>query len=99
PDVSALPADERERRRALGCPPFGHLVRVLVTGRTPTSTVRALDELRARAPESMIGPAVLPRLRGRSGPQLIAKTASPRHVAARLAELLSAAAPAMRAAG
>ena len=98
-DVAGFLAEELERRRALGYPPFGHLVRVLVTGRTPTSTVRALGELRARAPESMLGPAVLPRLRGRYRAQLIAKTDSPRHVAARLAELLSAAAPAMRAAG
>ncbi len=98
-DVAGFLAEELERRRALGYPPFGHLVRVLVTGRTSTSTSRALEELRDRAPGSMLGPAPLPRLRGRHRAQLIAKTDTPRLVAARLAQLLAAAAPAMRAAG
>ncbi len=98
-DVAGFLAEELERRRALGYPPFGHLVRVLVTGRTSTSTSRALEELRDRAPGSMLGPAPLPRLRGRYRAQLIAKTDTPRLVAARLGQLLAAAAPAMRAAG
>jgi primosomal protein N' len=44
----------------------------------------------------LLGPAPLLRLRGRHRWQLVAKTASPRRLAARAAALLSAAAPAMR---
>ena len=49
--------------------------------------------------DELTGPAPLLRLRGRYRAQLIAKTDAPRRVAGRAAQLLSAAAPAMRRAG
>jgi primosomal protein N' (replication factor Y) len=99
-DVGGFLAGELERRRELGYPPFRHLVRVLVAGPEPEPTVRVLEELRDRLRDpGLLGPAPLLRLRGRYRAQLIAKTERPRSIAARAADLLSAAAPAMRKAG
>jgi primosomal protein N' len=57
----------------------------------------ALEEVKAGIPGvDLLGPAVLLRLRGRHRAQLVAKTESPRRVAARAARLLAAAAPNMR---
>jgi len=47
----------------------------------------------------VLGPGPLFRLRGRHRAQLIVKTEQPRRVAGRAAELLAAAAPAVRKAG
>jgi primosomal protein N' len=47
----------------------------------------------------VLGPAPLLRLRGRHRAQLLAKTSSPRPVAARIAQLLAAASPAMSRVG
>jgi primosomal protein N' len=60
-----------------------------------------LGELRAELERAggeaeLLGPAPLLRLRGRHRAQLLAKTGSPRPLAALAARLLSAAAPAMR---
>jgi primosomal protein N' (replication factor Y) (superfamily II helicase) len=99
-DVAGFLAGELERRRALGYPPFRHLVRVLVSGPEPEPTLRALEELKAGLPEfELLGPAPLLRLRGRHRAQLVGKTDRPRALASRAAALLSAAAPAMRRAG
>jgi primosomal protein N' (replication factor Y) (superfamily II helicase) len=100
-DVARFLAGELERRRALGYPPFRHLVRVVVAGPEPEAPVRALEELRAGLPAAadVLGPAPLLRLRGRFRAQLVAKTERPRVVAARAGRLLAAAAPAMRRAG
>jgi primosomal protein N' (replication factor Y) (superfamily II helicase) len=98
-DVPRFLAGELERRRELGYPPFRHLVRVLVTGSEPERVSRALEEVRAGLPGDVLGPAPLFRLRGRHRGQLVVKTDEPRRVAARAAQLLSAAAPAMRKAG
>jgi len=99
-DVPRFLADELERRRELGYPPFRHLVRVLVTGPDAQSPLRLLNELRpGLAGAEVLGPAPLFRLRGRHRAQLVAKTDEPRRVASRAAQLLSAAAPAMRRAG
>jgi primosomal protein N' (replication factor Y) len=100
-DVARFLAGELERRRALGYPPFRHLVRVVVAGPEPDAPVRALEELRAALPAvaEVLGPAPLLRLRGRHRAQLVAKTERPRAVAARAGRLLAAAAPAMRRAG
>ncbi|MGB2952114.1 MAG: primosomal protein N' [Gaiellaceae bacterium] len=99
-DVPAFLAGELERRRALGYPPFRHLVRVLVAGPDAAAPHRALEELRCGlAGADVLGPAPLFRLRGRHRAQLVAKTEEPRRIAARVAHLLSAAAPAMRRAG
>ncbi|HKT43757.1 MAG TPA: primosomal protein N' [Gaiellaceae bacterium] len=99
-DVAGFLAEELERRRALGYPPFAHLVRIVVTGPEQSDTVRALEELKAGlAGHELLGPAPLLRLRGRHRAQLVGKTERPRALAARAAALLSAAAPAMRRAG
>ena len=100
-DVARFLADELERRRALGYPPFRHLVRIVVAGPEPEAPVRALEELRAGLPAAaeVLGPAPLLRLRGRHRAQLVAKTERPRAVAGRAGRLLAAAAPAMRRAG
>jgi len=99
-DVAGFLAGELERRRALGYPPFRHLVRVLVSGPDLADATRALEELKAGLPEfELLGPAPLLRLRGRHRAQLVGKTDRPRALASRAATLLAAAAPAMRKAG
>jgi primosomal protein N' (replication factor Y) (superfamily II helicase) len=99
-DVAGFMASELERRRALGYPPFRHLVRVLVSGPEQADPTRALEELKAGLPEfELLGPAPLLRLRGRHRAQLVGKTDRPRALASRAAALLAAAAPAMRRAG
>jgi primosomal protein N' (replication factor Y) (superfamily II helicase) len=99
-DVAGFLAGELERRRALGYPPFRHLVRVLVSGPELADATRALEELKAGLPEfDLLGPAPLLRLRGRHRAQLVGKTDRPRALASRAAALLAAAAPAMRRAG
>jgi primosomal protein N' len=73
---------------------------VLVSGRSATEPLRALTELRARlADNDIVGPASLPRLRGRHRAQLIVKTDAPRGVAGQAGRWLAAAAAAMRQAG
>jgi primosomal protein N' (replication factor Y) (superfamily II helicase) len=99
-DVAGFLAGELERRRALGYPPFRHLVRVLVSGPELVDATRVLEELKAGLPEyELIGPAPLLRLRGRHRAQLVGKTDRPRALASRAAALLAAATPAMRRAG
>jgi primosomal protein N' (replication factor Y) (superfamily II helicase) len=99
-DVAGFLAGELERRRALGYPPFRHLVRVLVSGPELADATRALEELKAGLPDfELLGPAPLLRLRGRHRAQLVGKTDRPRALASRAATLLAAAAPAMRRAG
>ena len=99
-DVAGFLADELERRRALGYPPFRHLVRIVVTGPELDDAMRALEELKAGlGGDELLGPAPLLRLRGRHRAQLVGKTDQPRRLATRAAALLAAAAPAMRRAG
>ena len=99
-DVAGFLAGELERRRALGYPPFRHLVRIVVSGPEHADATRALEELKAGLPEfELLGPAPLLRLRGRHRAQLVGKTDRPRALASRAAALLAAAAPAMRRAG
>jgi primosomal protein N' (replication factor Y) len=96
-DVGRFLTEELERRRALGYPPFSHLVRIVVTGPELEPVVRALDELKAGIHGTeLLGPAPLLRLRGRHRAQLVAKTEHPRRIASQAARLLAAAAPAMR---
>jgi primosomal protein N' (replication factor Y) len=99
-DVAGFLAEELARREALGYPPFRHIVRVLVSGRTSDMPLRALTELKSRLPgDGVVGPAALPRLRGRHRAQLVAKTDAPRTVAAQAGRWLAAAAVSMRKAG
>jgi primosomal protein N' (replication factor Y) (superfamily II helicase) len=99
-DVRGFLDGELERRRALGYPPFQHLVRIVVTGPELDDAMRALEELKAGlSGADLLGPAPLLRLRGRSRAQLVGKTDRPRALATRAAALLSAAAVPMRRAG
>jgi primosomal protein N' (replication factor Y) len=98
-DVPRFLADELERRRELGYPPFRHLVRVLATAPSENDALALLAELRSGLEGQggdLLGPAPLFRLRGRYRAQLVAKTDEPRRLASRAAQLLAAAAPAMR---
>jgi primosomal protein N' (replication factor Y) (superfamily II helicase) len=99
-DVEGFLTGELDRRRALGYPPFRHLVRIVVSGREPEAPMRALEELKAAlGGDELLGPAPILRLRGRYRAQLVAKTERPGALAARAAKALAAAAPAMRKAG
>jgi primosomal protein N' (replication factor Y) len=99
-DVRGFLGGELERRRALGYPPFRHLVRIVVSGPALGDATRALEELKAGLGDAeLLGPAPLLRLRGRHRAQLVGKTDRPRALATRAAALLAAAAPAMRRAG
>ena len=99
-DVRRFLGEELERRIALGYPPARHLIRVVVSGPELAPVLKALEEVAAAMPGvELLGPAPLFRLRGRYRAQLIAKIDRPRAVATRAAQLLAAAAPAMRRAG
>jgi primosomal protein N' (replication factor Y) len=99
-DVERFLAGELERRRALGYPPFRHLVRILVAGPDAEAPMRVLEELKAELrADDVLGPAPAVRLRGRHRAQLVAKTDRPGTLAARAGRALAAAAPAMRKAG
>jgi primosomal protein N' (replication factor Y) (superfamily II helicase) len=98
-DVQNFLESELRRREALGYPPFRHLVRVVATGPDERGPAALLGELKAGLGADTLGPAPLLRLRGKHRAQLVSKTGEPRRVAARLAQLLSAAAPAMSKAG
>jgi primosomal protein N' (replication factor Y) len=101
-DVPRFLADELARRRELGYPPFRHLVRIVVAGPAENAPRALLEELRdglAGTAGELLGPAPLLRLRGRHRAQLVAKTTEPRRIAAGAAQLLAAAAPAMRRSG
>jgi primosomal protein N' (replication factor Y) len=98
--VAEFLAGELDRRRALGYPPFRHLVSIVVSGPSADGPLTALRELRTRLEGiggvELLGPAPLLRLRGRHRAQLLAKTASPRSVAVPAGRLLGEAAKAMR---
>jgi primosomal protein N' (replication factor Y) (superfamily II helicase) len=101
-DVSRFLAEELDRRRELGYPPFRHLVRVVASGPEGRDPMRLLGEIAAGLAgedADVLGPAPLLRLRGRHRAQLLAKTGGVRAVASRTARLLAAAAPEMRRAG
>ncbi|HKP17151.1 MAG TPA: primosomal protein N', partial [Gaiellaceae bacterium] len=57
-DVEEFLAGELERRRALGYPPFSHLVRIVVAGPEPAAPLKALEELKAAlGGDELLGPA------------------------------------------
>jgi primosomal protein N' (replication factor Y) len=99
--VAEFLAGELERRRALGYPPFCHLIRTVVSGPSDEGPLAVLRELRAGlehvvAGAQILGPAPLLRLRGRQRAQLLVKAKDPRPVSARIARLLEVAAKPMR---
>jgi primosomal protein N' (replication factor Y) (superfamily II helicase) len=98
-DVPRFLTEELERRRELGYPPFRHLVRVVASGPEARGPMRLLGEIGEGVEGDVLGPAPLLRLRGRHRAQLLAKAESPRRIASRIAQLLGAAAPAMRREG
>jgi primosomal protein N' (replication factor Y) len=99
-DVSRFLAEELERRRDLGYPPYRHLVLINTSGPELEPVLRALEEVAGGLDGAdVLGPAPLFRLRGRYRAHLVVKTDHPRAVAARAARLLAAAAPSMRRAG
>jgi len=99
-DVTRFLAEELERRRELGYPPFRHLVRVVADGREAGDAMQLLGEIGVGLDGAdVLGPAPLLRLRGRHRAQLLVKTDRVRPVASRAAQLLAAAAPAMSRAG
>ena len=99
-DVARFLAEELERRRELGYPPFRTSSGSSSPGPSSSRSLRALEELKAGiSGAELLGPAPLLRLRGRYRAQLVAKTEQPRRIASQAAHLLAAAAPAMRRAG
>ena len=75
-DADGFVADELERRRALGYPPFSTLIRVVCLSREPGPEVAAAMAVRERidAPgASVLGPAALFRLKGRDRAQVLVK--------------------------
>ncbi len=99
-DVAGFLAEELSRRRELGYPPFRHLISIVASGADADAPARLLRELNTELTGAdLLGPAPLLRLRGRHRAQLVAKTDQPRALASRAAQLLAAAAPAMRRAG
>ena len=75
-DVKGFLDGELERRRALGYPPFRHLVRIVVSGPEQADALRVLEELKARlGGDELLGPAPLLRLRNRNRAPLVGKTA------------------------
>jgi len=79
-DSAAFAAEELERRRALGYPPFSHLIRIVLAAEQAAPAREAAFELRERlrAPlrasdATLLGPAPLFRLRGRERQVLVIK--------------------------
>ena len=75
-DADGFLAEELSRRRTLGYPPFGSLIRIVcAAGEAPNAdaVARALYERLAIASAAILGPAPLFRLRGRARRQLVIK--------------------------
>ncbi len=77
-DSEGFLAGELERRRALGYPPYGELIRIVCSAQAEGSALRAARELRERLvidEAQVLGPAPLFRLRGRDRAQILVKAA------------------------
>jgi primosomal protein N' (replication factor Y) len=75
-DSDAFIEQELIRRRALGYPPFGSLIRVVCSAEEPSAALAVATRLHgliAPAGGIVLGPAPLFRLRGRSRSQLVIK--------------------------
>ena len=99
-DVAGFLAEELGRRRELGYPPFGHLIAIVASGPTPRRRARLLRELssaldgRRAARSGAVAPAARPPSRAAHRQDRPAACAR-----ALAAQVLAAAAPAMRRAG
>jgi primosomal protein N' (replication factor Y) len=68
---------ELERRRVLGYPPFGHLLRIVCSSAEPGPEAGAAEAIRASLElpgATVLGPAPLFRLKGRERAQLVVKS-------------------------
>ena len=80
-DSDGFSSGELERRRVLGYPPFGSLIRIVCAAEDDVEAQAVADELRRRLviPDAaVLGPAPLFRLRGRARRQLVIKAAERR---------------------
>jgi primosomal protein N' (replication factor Y) (superfamily II helicase) len=79
-DAAGFLADELDRRRALGYPPFSHLIEIALTSEDDerversAQTVHALVADRLGTVDELLGPAPLFRLRGRHRRRLLIKS-------------------------
>jgi primosomal protein N' (replication factor Y) len=76
-DAAGFLAEELDRRRAFGYPPYGHLVRVVCSAEQPGPELAAAEAVRDRLAASevpVLGPAPLFRRRGRHRAQLVVRT-------------------------
>lgn len=77
-DTDGFLVDELERRRALGYPPFGSLIRIVCSAPGSGEAVAVARELHTYITDDgavALGPAPLFRLRGRARSQLVVKSA------------------------
>ena len=91
-DSEGFLAGELARRRALGYPPYGELIRVVCSSTEPGVALAAAREVRARlslADARLLGPAPLFRLRGRERAQIVIKSADRRAAVAAVGEAVA----------
>lgn len=104
-DSDGFLAQELARRRALGYPPFSHLIRIVLAAPEAPRAQAAAAELRRRlagalpAAGGLLGPAPLFRLRGRERRVLVIKTAERRAAVAAVGAAVQEAAAAREHAG
>ncbi|HEX2704053.1 MAG TPA: helicase-related protein, partial [Solirubrobacteraceae bacterium] len=75
-DSDGFLTGELERRRALGYPPYGELIRIVCSAEVEGSALRAAHDLRQRLAldnAQILGPAPLFRLRARDRAQILIK--------------------------
>jgi len=75
-DSDGFLAAELGRRRALGYPPYGELIRIVCSSASPDTPMEAARQLRGDLSipgAALLGPAPLFRLRGRDRAQLVVK--------------------------
>ncbi len=75
-DADGFLAQELRRRQALGYPPYGTLIRIVCASSNPADALELATRLHGRIAPSgatVLGPAPLFRLRGRSRSQLVIK--------------------------
>jgi primosomal protein N' (replication factor Y) (superfamily II helicase) len=95
-DSEGFLADELGRRKALGYPPYGSLIRVVCSAIEPGDALTAASALRDRIDPpgtSVLGPAPLFRLRGRARSQLVLKSTERRAAIAAVGAAVEAVGP------